>query len=137
MDGREIKVIIHQQPNDNDNIEVYADKERIIQVLENILNNALKFTKEGTISIHAEQSKDNKNHLTVKVIDTGIGIEHALLLRLFTKFATKSVHGTGLGLYISKSIVEAHGGKIWAENNINGKGATFTFALPLQKSPSE
>jgi two-component system sensor histidine kinase VicK len=60
-----------------------------------------------------------------------------LLMRLFTKFATKSEHGTGLGLYISKSIVEAHGGKIWAENNSDGRGATFTFTLPIQKSHQE
>ncbi|MDQ5859626.1 MAG: HAMP domain-containing histidine kinase [Thermoproteota archaeon] len=127
MDGRDVK-ILYQQPDD---IEVYADKERIMQVLGNLLSNALKFTKQGTITIRAEQS-DDKSQLTVKVTDTGLGIDHTLLLRLFTKFATKSDKGTGLGLYISKSIVEAHGGRIWAENNIDGKGATFTFTLPIQ-----
>ena len=132
MDGREVKVI-HKQLDD---IEVYADKERIMQVLGNLLSNALKFTKEGTITIRTEQSND-KNQLIVKVTDTGLGIDHALLLRLFTKFATKSDKGTGLGLYISKSIVEAHGGKIWAENNTDGKGATFTFTLPIQKPHQE
>jgi signal transduction histidine kinase len=132
MDGREVKVI-YQQPND-DNIEVYADKERIMQVLGNLLSNALKFTKQGTITIHSEQS-DDKSQLTVNVTDTGLGIDPALLLRLFTKFATKSDKGTGLGLYISKSIVEAHGGKIWAENNSDGKGATFTFMLPIKNPP--
>jgi signal transduction histidine kinase len=71
------------------------------------------------------------------VTDTGIGIDPALLLRLFTKFATKSDKGTGLGLYISKSIVETHGGKIWAENNSDGKGSTFTFTLPMQKPYQE
>ena len=137
MDCREVKVIC-QQPNDNDNkdIKVYADKERIMQVLGNLLSNALKFTKQGTITIRAEQS-DDKSQLTVKVTDTGLGIDHTLLLRLFTKFATKSDKGTGLGLYISKSIVEAHGGRIWAENNTDGKGATFTFTLPIQKPPQE
>jgi two-component system, OmpR family, sensor histidine kinase VicK len=130
MDCREVKVIC-QQPNNDDDIKVYADKERIMQVLGNLLSNALKFTKQGTITIRAEQS-DDKSQLTVKVTDTGLGIDHTLLLRLFTKFATKSDKGTGLGLYISKSIVEAHGGRIWAENNIDGKGATFTFTLPIQ-----
>jgi two-component system, OmpR family, sensor histidine kinase VicK len=132
MDGREVKVI-HKQLDD---IKVYADKERIMQVLGNLLSNALKFTKQGTITICAEQS-DDKSQLTVKVTDTGLGIDHTLLLRLFTKFATKSEHGTGLGLYISKSIVEAHGGRIWAENNTDGKGATFAFTLPIQKSYHE
>jgi signal transduction histidine kinase len=139
MDCREVKVIC-QQPNDDDNnnnnIKVYADKERIMQVLGNLLSNALKFTKQGTITIRAEQS-DDKNQLTVKVTDTGLGIDHILLLRLFTKFATKSDKGTGLGLFISKSIVEAHGGRIWAENNTDGKGATFTFTLPIQKPHQE
>jgi nitrogen-specific signal transduction histidine kinase len=134
MDCREVKVIC-QQPNDDD-IKVYADKERIMQVLGNLLSNALKFTKQGTITIRAEQS-DDKNQLTVKVTDTGLGIDHILLLRLFTKFATKSDKGTGLGLFISKSIVEAHGGRIWAENNTDGKGATFTFTLPIQKPHQE
>jgi two-component system, OmpR family, sensor histidine kinase VicK len=132
MDGKEVK-IIHEQLDD---IKVYADRERILQVLGNLLSNALKFTKYGTITICTQQS-DDKNQLTVKVTDTGLGIDHTLLLRLFTKFATKSEHGTGLGLYISKSIVEAHGGKIWAENNTDGKGATFTFTLPMQKSYHE
>jgi signal transduction histidine kinase len=135
MDGREVKVI-YQQPNDDD-IEVYADKERIMQVLGNLLSNTLKFTKQGTISIHIEQTNNDKNQLTVKVFDTGLGIDDALLLRLFTKFATKSDKGTGLGLYISKSIVEDHGGKIWAENNKDGKGATFTFTLPIQEPYQE
>nr|MDP9015909.1 HAMP domain-containing histidine kinase [Thermoproteota archaeon] len=129
MDGRYVK-ILYQQPHD---IEVYADKERIMQVLGNLLSNALKFTKQGTITICTEQNNNDKNKLTVKIIDSGLGIDHDLLLRLFTKFATKSEHGTGLGLYISKSIVEAHGGKIWADNNSDGRGATFSFTLPIHK----
>jgi signal transduction histidine kinase len=134
MDCREVK-ILYPQPDD---IEVYADKERIMQVLGNLLTNAFKFTKQGTITISIEQSTNDKDQLlTVKVTDTGLGIDPALLMRLFTKFATKSEHGTGLGLYISKSIVEAHGGKIWAENNKDGRGATFTFTLPIQKSQQE
>jgi signal transduction histidine kinase len=129
MDGRYVK-ILYQQPHD---IEVYADKERIMQVLGNLLSNALKFTKQGTITVCTEQNNNDKNKLTVKIIDSGLGIDHDLLLRLFTKFATKSEHGTGLGLYISKSIVEAHGGKIWADNNSDGRGATFSFTLTIHK----
>jgi two-component system sensor histidine kinase VicK len=134
MDGRYVK-ILYPQPDD---IEVYADKERIMQVLGNLLSNALKFTKQGTITISIEQSNNDKDQLlTVKVIDTGLGIDPTLFLRLFTKFATKSEHGTGLGLYISKSIVQAHGGKMWAENNTDGRGATFAFTLPIQKPHQE
>ena len=129
MDGRYVK-ILYQQPHD---IEVYADKERIMQVLGNLLSNALKFTKQGTITVCTEQNNNDKNKLTVKIIDSGLGIDHDMLLRLFTKFATKSEHGTGLGLYISKSIVEAHGGKIWADNNSDGRGATFSFTLTIHK----
>ncbi len=134
MDGREVK-ILYPQPDD---IELYADKERIMQVIGNLLSNALKFTKQGEITVWTEQISNDKDQLlTLKVTDTGLGIDPALLMRLFTKFATKSEHGTGLGLYISKSIVEAHGGKIWAENNSDGKGATFTFTLPIQKPHQE
>jgi two-component system sensor histidine kinase VicK len=73
------------------------------------------------------------NEVIVSIKDTGTGIDPEILPRLFTKFATKSVTGTGLGLFISKSIVEAHGGKMWGENNADGKGATFAFSLPLSK----
>ena len=75
--------------------------------------------------------------MVIKVKDTGIGISPEIYPKLFTKFATKSDKGTGLGLYISKSIVEAHGGKIWAENNSDGRGATFTFTLPIQQLHQE
>jgi signal transduction histidine kinase len=110
-------------------IYVQADKSRLYQVIANLLINAIKFTKEGTISISAEV-KDNKE-LIITVKDTGEGIHPDILPRLFTKFATRSNVGTGLGLYISKSIVDAHGGRMWAENNSDGKGAIFTFSLPL------
>ncbi len=135
MDGRDVK-IIHNQFDD---MEIYADKERIMQVLGNLLSNAVKFTKQGTITINTEHSNTDKDEqlLILKIIDTGLGIDPALLMRLFTKFVTKSDHGTGLGLYISKSIVEAHGGRIWAENNSNGRGATFTFTLPIRKLHQE
>jgi two-component system, OmpR family, sensor histidine kinase VicK len=116
------------------NIE--GDKGRISQILSNLLSNAIKFTKEegSSIIVSTEQKEedDNKKVVLVSVKDTGIGIDSEILPRLFTKFASKSERGgTGLGLYISKSIVEAHGGKIWAGNNPDGKGATFAFSLPV------
>jgi signal transduction histidine kinase len=111
-----------------DDIIVSADKERISQVISNILSNALKFTEEGYISISTER-KGKDVIITVK--DTGVGIDSEILPRLFSKFTTKSEKGTGLGLYISKNIVERHGGKIWAANNADGKGATFIFSIPI------
>jgi two-component system sensor histidine kinase VicK len=93
------------------------------------LRNAINFTKEGTITI-TKKKKEEAGSVVITMEDTGTGIDPEILPRLFTKF-TKSDKGTGLGLYISKSIVEAHGGKIWAENNTASKGATFTFSLPL------
>jgi two-component system, OmpR family, sensor histidine kinase VicK len=117
---------------------VEADYARIIQVLSNILNNAIKFTKEGKIGgdvyITTEKKKmdDDNQQVTVSVRDTGLGIDNDIYTRLFTKFATKSTKGTGLGLFICKGIVEAHGGKIWAYNNeVGERGATFAFSLPL------
>jgi signal transduction histidine kinase len=111
-----------------DTIFVHADKERITQVISNLINNSLKFTKSGKISVTSEK---NDNHAMVSVKDTGIGIDPEIIPRLFSKFVTKSFSGTGLGLFISKSIIEAHGGKIWAANNSDGKGATFAFSLPV------
>ena len=113
-------------------IEVEADKNRLTQVISNLINNAIKFTKEGTIRV-TEEVKDSKALVSIK--DTGQGIDPEIFTRLFLKFAAKSETGTGLGLFISKSIVEAHGGKIWAENNTeDGKrGATFTFSIALSK----
>ena len=114
-------------------IEVEADKNRLTQVISNLLNNAIKFTKEGTIRV-TERVKDSQALVSIK--DTGQGIDPEIFPRLFLKFAAKSETGTGLGLFISKSIVEAHGGKIWAENNTDydGKiGATFTFSIPYKR----
>ena len=124
----------HPQP-----ILVQADKGRIIQVINNLLINAIKFTQKGTISISLEKKREqdgnnggDKDYIIINVKDTGQGIDPEILPNLFTKFATKSqTRGTGLGLFISKNIVEAHGGKIWAQNNENGIGATFTFSLPI------
>ena len=112
-------------------LEVTLDKVRITQVICNILDNALSFSHEGKIKVVLKKEKRNRqNFLLVRVKDTGPGIDPEILSKLFTKFASKSDMGTGLGLFISKGIVEAHGGKIWAENNPN-RGATFSFTLPI------
>jgi signal transduction histidine kinase len=112
---------------------VQGDRGRLAQVLSNIISNAIKFTQEGNIDISLERLRDGKD-VILSVKDTGSGIDPDIMPRLFTKFATKSHIGTGLGLYISKSIIEAHGGRIWAENNSDGTGATFSFSLPIFKT---
>ena len=119
---------------------MYADEARLQQVMNNLLSNAINFTKNGTITITAykaqvdtdsENNEQDKESIVVEIKDTGTGINPEMLPRMFEKFATRSESGTGLGLYISKSIVDSHGGKIWAYNNRDGKGATFTFTLPI------
>src|SRR5438270_2937769 len=119
-------------------ILIQADKGRISQVISNLLSNAVKFTTEGTILVSVEKDKSNNNSnnkaiIIVSVKDSGQGIDSSILPRLFTKFASKSYKGTGLGLFISKGIIEAHGGKIWGENNPDGRGATFSFSLRLEE----
>ena len=109
-------------------IVVEADKERITQVISNLIDNALKFTNSGRVIITTE--KENNGKVSVSVKDTGKGIAPDILPRLFTKFVSRSQKGTGLGLFISKSIVEAHGGKIFGRNNEGENGATFTFTIP-------
>jgi signal transduction histidine kinase len=132
---KEKKPKILYQPKD---IPLNADRIRISQVISNLLSNAIKFTPGGTISIvsglNSNSSKDNNdsdNEAIVNIKDNGHGIDQEMLPKLFSKFATKSFAGTGLGLFICKSIIKAHGGSIWAENNPDGKGATFSFTLPL------
>ena len=123
--------------NDNKEIIIEADRNRLSQVIHNLLHNAIKFTKEGSITIIVERKKDNTNdkydEILVSIKDTGTGIHPEVMSKLFTKFVTKSpIAGTGLGLFISKSIIEMHGGKIWATNNKEkdkGIGSTFTFSL--------
>ena len=107
---------------------VDADKTRIFEVLSNLIRNAMKFTTEGKIEVRLSAVDDNA---VVQIVDTGKGIDSDIMPKLFSKFTTKSEKGTGLGLYISRSIIEAHGGKMQAKNNENGKGATFWFSLPL------
>ena len=121
--------VILESLSSDENIIVEADKLRINQVIVNLINNAFNFTKQGKITISTQRPKDGDVIVSIK--DTGSGIDAEIMPRLFTKFATKSGTGTGLGLFISKSIVEAHGGRIWAGNNPDGKGATFTFSLPI------
>ena len=119
-------------------LSVDADRDRITQVISNLLANAIKFTsksKDGVIFVSAERKKNsNQEEVIVNIRDTGEGIHQEILPRLFTKFATKSFAGTGLGLYISKSIIEEHGGRMWAQNNSDRRGATFTFTLPLMNN---
>jgi two-component system, OmpR family, sensor histidine kinase VicK len=116
--------------NNNDSVFIEADRVRLNQVVLNLISNAIKFTEEGSIIVNAKK-QDRENKVIISVKDTGIGIHPDVLPRLFQKFATKSYQGTGLGLYISKSIVEAHGGNMWAENNPDQKGAVFYFTLPM------
>ena len=112
-------------------INIIADKEKIFQVFANLLNNAIKFTGHGTITISAKQG-DNTNEAIVTIKDSGPGIDPEIIPHLFSKFKTKSEKGLGLGLYISKSIVEAHHGNIEAYNNPDSNGATFVVTLPLK-----
>ena len=113
-------------------IVLYADRYGVVRVINNLLNNSVKFTKEGTVVTSVKEGMDQQRHeLIVSVKDTGRGIDPDILPKLFSKFVTKSNRGKGLGLYICKAIIEAHDGKIWAENNIVGKGATFSFSLPF------
>jgi signal transduction histidine kinase len=143
-----IKTVLNDIEHGNDNegnnnkilfepkelITVFADRDRIYQVLTNLLNNALKFTKNGTITVNTSLNNNTNNHnkeVIVTIIDTGIGIPPEIEPKLFSKFVTTSNQGTGLGLFISKGIIEAHGGRIWAENNSNGVGARISFSLPI------
>jgi signal transduction histidine kinase len=120
---------LYYQPLDS---FIEGDKGRISQVVHNLVDNAFKFSREeGEITVNTKL-EDNKIIISVK--DNGQGIDYNILPNLFSKFKAKSFSGTGLGLYICKNIIEAHGGRIWAENNnlINGeKGATFYFSLPI------
>ena len=116
-----------------DDFFVEADKGRVMQVISNLMNNAIKFTPKGAITVTTKKKEEN-NEIIVSIKDTGSGIDPEIMPRLFSKFATKSQTGTGLGLFVSQNIVEAHGGKIWAENNSDGRGCTFSFSLPLANS---
>ncbi len=111
---------------------VSADASKIAQVITNLLRNAIKFTGKGRIEMNV--TIEGKEAL-VTITDSGPGIDPLIMPRLFTKFSSMGQYGgTGLGLYISKAIVETHGGRIWAENKDEKRGATFTFTLPLAES---
>jgi signal transduction histidine kinase len=120
-----------------EDIIIEADRDRLVQVIHNLLDNALKFTTHNQQMIFViidkkKEGKEEDEEVIVSIKNTGEGISEKILPKLFTKFATSnSTTGTGLGLYICKNIIEAHGGRIWAENNSDGKGATFRFTLPL------
>lgn len=125
---------------DNVTNTIYADEARLQQVIDNLLSNAINFTNNGNITISSFRGREDSNgkiygpdkeSIVVEINDTGAGINPEMMPRLFEKFATRSISGTGLGLYISKSIIDSHGGKIWAYNNKDGKGATFIFTLPV------
>jgi len=121
-------VEMRYNPSETNPPLVYADRAKLTQVVSNLLNNAIKFTQAGSITV--DVVKDD-NEAIVRIKDTGAGIHPRVESKLFSKFVTNSSSGTGLGLFISKSIVEAHGGKISGSNNTNDKGATFSFSLPL------
>lgn len=124
LSGRQVTVTYHHA-----RMEIEADRDKIAQVVQNLLDNAIKSTATGTIAITITQDDDRA---IFAIRDTGRGIPAEILTRLFTKFATRSERGTGLGLFISKSIIEAHGGAISGQNNADGPGATFTFSIPMK-----
>ena len=139
---KDLKLFYEAHNNTDEIFIVESDRNRLIQVVTNLLNNAIKFTNEGIITVTVERKKDdnsNNNEIVVSIKDTGTGIDAEILPKLFTKFATKSKAegGTGLGLFISKNIIERHGGRMWAINNTinngDGKGSTFSFSLPISK----
>src|SRR2546422_2587678 len=131
--GENVRLLYHPQ-----DILLEADKGRISEVVSNLISNAIKFTEKGAILVSVEKDKSSNNNnnkaIIVSVKDSGQGIDSSILPRLFTKFASKSYKGTGLGLFISKGIIEAHGGKIWGKNNPDGRVATFSFSLPLEEN---
>ena len=135
---KKVKNIQFKYNNLNNPVILEADRNRIHQVITNLISNSIKFIhKEGCIYIGINKIKkgksENKEALVIfDIRDNGIGIDKEIMPKLFTKFASKSFQGTGLGLYICKSIIEAHGGKVWAQNNKDEEGATFSFSLPLQ-----
>jgi signal transduction histidine kinase len=137
-EGKDNKINLDFVSKENEDIFVYADLSRIIQVVSNLLSNAVKFTEEGSITVRMKREKANNaaninRHqlVVVSIRDTGKGVHPSLSGKLFEKFETRSEKGMGLGLYISRTIVEDHGGKLWAENNTDEKGATFFFSLPI------
>jgi signal transduction histidine kinase len=126
-DNKDIQIRFESNINKT-SIIIEGDKGRIFEVISNLLNNAIKFTEKGEIIVVLNE---REGQAIVSVRDCGSGIAPEIYPNLFTKFATKSEKGTGLGLFLAKNIVESHGGKIWAVNNIDGRGATFAFSMPI------
>jgi signal transduction histidine kinase len=128
-----VKISYDFRPKDD--IIVEGDRVRLAQVIRNLVDNALKFSiNNQLIFVIVELEKDKEDQVIVSVKDTGAGISKEVLPKLFSKFTTSdSSTGTGLGLYICKSIVETHGGEICGENNLDDRGATFRFKLPIIK----
>ncbi len=125
-DNRDVRIRFESKVR-KPSVIIEGDEGRIFEVISNLISNAIKFTEAGEIVVVLDQ-KDGQAIVSVR--DTGSGIAPEIYPNLFSKFATKSEKGTGLGLFITKSVIEAHGGKIWTENNSDGRGATFTFSLP-------
>ncbi|TVP41293.1 sensor histidine kinase [Candidatus Nitrosocosmicus arcticus] len=133
---RKYNIVLEDSSGPNDSKILNADKSRLTQVIRNLIDNALEFTKdEDEIMINMNKT-NNGREIEVTISDPGYGIHPDVLPLLFTKFVKKSSRGTGLGLYVSKKIIEAHGGRIWAKNNENGNGVTFGFSLPVQDQRS-
>jgi signal transduction histidine kinase len=136
---KKVKIIF--EPKKQEIKTISADESKIQQVIDNLLSNALDFTKDGTIIIKVydlsirsdDKDSETQESIAIDVKDTGSGINEEIMSRLFEKFSRRSDSGAGLGLYITKKIVDMHGGKIWAQNNRGSKGATFTFTLPLNE----
>jgi signal transduction histidine kinase len=138
-EGKDNNIKLDFISKENEDTFVYADLGRIIQVISNLLSNAIKFTEEGSITVKMKRQRgdnnaannDHQELIVVSIRDTGKGIDPTIKNKLFEKFVTKSEKGIGLGLYISRKIIEAHCGRMWAENNSDGRGAAFYFSLPL------
>jgi nitrogen-specific signal transduction histidine kinase len=129
--NKEVKI---ESISHKDKIFVKVDGARISQVIFNLLSNAFKFTKEGGIVVSIGLDQKNNKEAVISVKDSGKGIDPEIFPKLFEKFASKSYQGTGLGLFISRSIIEAHGGSMYAKNNSDDdgrSGATFYFSLPV------
>jgi signal transduction histidine kinase len=126
--AKDIRIRFESNLN-NASVMIEGDRGRIFEVISNVLNNAIKFTKKGEVIVVLDE-KDGQAIVSVR--DAGSGIAPKIYPNLFTKFATKSERGTGLGLFLAKNIIEAHGGKVSAENNSDSRGATFRFSLPIQ-----
>lgn len=132
-EDRPLKMVLESKLGSADDENVPVDAGRIDEVLSNLLENAVNFTESGQITVRVERKGQD---LQISVSDTGKGIDPTIRDKLFQKFVTKSdrAKGTGLGLYLSKAIVEAHGGNMIAENNADGRGATFLFTLPAKRA---